>query len=620
MAEANGETPSKVVIHSDDTITVQREAPKDATTDQPNVLDDTITVQPNASGGVEGADDAVDVRNLTRNDSNLPQLSQRVTWERGIVKRAPWGGIVALFLVILCVAACATILFVSHGQLTARWRVQPTVWLALLSVVANALLRSALSVGVTIAWWRKALNGGTLNDLHRYWNFGGSLWASLTSWKDINIIAIASISVTLAALDGPLLQRATSVNTEVAQAPVNVSVQISTQLPNGFTGHHAELGGGIAFLKYPFTRVMLDYSNRVPLTANTLNCNGSCTLTVQGVGLSPECSIKTSPIDLGAKVFVPNSSLLLPTAYDKHIVFSTNFTFEGGETTTIVMTSTYSNSTQNGLRSCPGMLTIKNCTLRPAIVEYPFRIDDSGARILLNTTAYPQVVSYIAYPDLLFADSTFGGIFLAAQQIFTSQANISFELSKVWNFASSGSLANRYLQLDQYSSNIIYMNCNLTFEDPTSDIFLALNEIMFRSALAAANATDIQNVQAMQTTTNVVFKLQYQYLMGAIAVMLLSVAAIISILNGWWVLGRSTSLSPLEVAKAFNAPLLHSCQSSNAPIDDLLKEIGDRRIKYGEVRFRIEDGSVMLVVEDDSGKDQYFERLEIADPLVVSHI
>jgi hypothetical protein len=225
------------------------------------------------------------------------------------------------------------------------------------------------------------------------------------------------------------------------------------------------------------------------------------------------------------------------------------------------------------------------------------------------------------YPDLLFSDSTFGGVFLAAQQIFTSQANLSFELSKVWNFASSGSLANRYLQLDRYSSNIIYRNCNVTFEDPTSDVLLALNEIMFRSALAAANATDIQNVKAVQTTTNVVFKTQYRYLWGAIAVMLLSAVAIISILKGWWVLGRTTSLSPLEVAKAFNAPLLRSDQSSNASIDKLLREIGDRRVRYGEVRFRLEDGSVLLVDQYDLGTDQLLgRRLEMANPLNVSQI
>ncbi len=75
--------------------------------------------------------------------------------------------------------------------------------------------------------------------------------------------------------------------------------------------------------------------------------------------------------------------------------------------------------------------------------------------------------------------------------------------------------------------------------------------------MAAANATDIQTVEAMRTATNVVFNTPYGYLLGAIAVMLLSVTANSSILKGWWVLERITSLSSLEVTKAFNTPLLH---------------------------------------------------------------
>src|SRR5436190_20762245 len=97
--------------------------------------------------------------------------------------------------------------------------------------------------------------------------------------------------------------------------------------------------------------------------------------------------------------------------------------------------------------------------------------------------------------------------------------------------------------------------------------------------------------------TNVVFKTQYKYLFGAIAFILPSVAAIISILKGWWVLGRTVSLSPLEVAKTFNAKFLHGNQLSNASIDDLLKEIGDWQVKYGEVRFRDENGLVLWASE-----------------------
>lgn len=57
---------------------------------------------------------------------------------------------------------------------------------------------------------------------------------------------------------------------------------------------------------------------------------------------------------------------------------------------------------------------------------------------------------------------------------------------------SSGALANRY------TASSIYLNRNLTFRDPTPDFFSALNEIMFRTCLAAATASDVQQVSAMQ--------------------------------------------------------------------------------------------------------------------------
>jgi len=324
--------------------------------------------------------------------------------------------------------------------------------------------------------------------------------------------------------------------------------------------------------------------------------------------LSLECLQETKRIDYGAEVFGSANTELL--------VFATSFSYEGGENSTISMSTTFSNTSQNGPHSCPGVITTRNCTLRPALVEYAIRIENSGAQVLLDTTADPRVASLISYPDVEFEDSTFGGIYLAAEQIFTSQAFLTYENNRDWNFVSSGSLANRYLQLDQGSSGSIYLNCNLTFGDPTSDIFLALNEIMFRTALVAANATDIQQVVAKQTSTLVVFKTQYQYLLGAVAIVLLSVAAISLVLNSWWVLGRKVSFSPVEIAKAFNAPFFGGVRSSNGSVESLLREIGERNVKYGEVQFRIGDRAAPLTVDEkDDGTSQMLgKRLEIADP------
>jgi hypothetical protein len=89
---------------------------------------------------------------------------------------------------------------------------------------------------------------------------------------------------------------------------------------------------------------MLNYSNRVFLTANILNYNGFYILIIQEVGLNLECLIKISPIDLKVKVFIFNSFLLLLTTYNKHIIFNTNFTFERDKIIIIIIISTYSNS------------------------------------------------------------------------------------------------------------------------------------------------------------------------------------------------------------------------------------------------------------------------------------
>jgi hypothetical protein len=45
-------------------------------------------------------------------------------------------------------------------------------------------------------------------------------------------------------------------------------------------------------------------------------------------------------------------------------------------------------------------------------------------------------------------------------------------------------------------------------------------------------------------------------------------------------LGREVSLSPVEVAKAFAAPALQEA-SSNAEVEQLVKEIRGQRVRYG---------------------------------------
>ena len=89
-------------------------------------------------------------------------------WSPGFWRRLPWSGILSLMGVVICAIATAVVLVLSDGKVVDGWpshglAVQPTVLLAILSAVANSLLRYALTEGLAIAWWVKALRGGGHN-------------------------------------------------------------------------------------------------------------------------------------------------------------------------------------------------------------------------------------------------------------------------------------------------------------------------------------------------------------------------------------------------------------------------------------------------------------------------
>lgn len=58
---------------------------------------------------------------------------------------------------------------------------------------------------------------------------------------------------------------------------------------------------------------------------------------------------------------------------------------------------------------------------------------------------------------------------------------------------------------------------------------------------------------------------------------------------GWWELGRAVSLSPLETAAAFGAPILFQTQNSTEA-QDLLQHSGNKKVRYGDVKVTDNDG------------------------------
>lgn len=111
---------------------------------------------------------------------------------------------------------------------------------------------------------------------------------------------------------------------------------------------------------------------------------------------------------------------------------------------------------------------------------------------------------------------------------------------------------------------------NMTWTDSTPDLLSGIRELTFRAAVFKSNASYHQTVNETETTVETVYIAHYKFLYAALAFVIFGVVGIVPFFMGWWYLGRPVSLSPVEIAKAFAAPLLQG-GDTNADVDALLE-------------------------------------------------
>ena len=297
-----------------------------------------------------------------------------------------------------------------------RAQLSPSTALALVNTVSNLALAIAIGQGIAIAWWRKALIGATVEDLHKSWGYGTSVLSLATAGKNFNMIALAALAAKLALVDNVLLQRsAGTVPGTFTQPIVNLRFPVVESLPAGFMGQFDD-DSGAGYLSTPFSEDLRDYFESTLLigldswgpnpdtTEWSTHCSGTCETYVEAFGFNVTCTPNTiqtfniTPDSARGNVFNPSDSNSIIPGQDATLLNLFSYSVRPGEDSTngdvtisypepwISLAVDYASSnadyTEDGstrLDTCTSTLYSSTCAFRPAVVRYPIAITNYTA-------------------------------------------------------------------------------------------------------------------------------------------------------------------------------------------------------------------------------------------------
>ncbi|GAB7351795.1 hypothetical protein MBLNU459_g2368t1 [Dothideomycetes sp. NU459] len=312
---------------------------------------------------------------------------------------------------------------------------------------------------------------------------------------------------------------------------------------------------------------------------------------------------------------------------------------------TIIYTQANDTPASDGSQVCPGKLVQRTCTLRPAVVTYPSTMTNysgtsedglangimltpySNNDMAASTSATNQAASLVNYNETtkqqdgvkimgynnVYEDHSFnldgspsqlGGIVELLSNYLGANASIQWEGTAGFVISQQGLALSSLIGWPSAGSQY----CGYTYGDPINYVVQQINQLMFIYSLDPweadpandFNATRRLPAQMYRARIHYVSDLRYMY--GAIASTLFCVLCVLPSYYGYWQLGRKVTLGPFEIANAFRSPVLES-EASNGGVDDLIKVVGERRVKYGE-----------MVTEQQAG------RLAVAEPESVRRV
>ncbi|KAH7362409.1 hypothetical protein B0T11DRAFT_84031 [Plectosphaerella cucumerina] len=163
----------------------------------------------------------------------------------------------------------------------------------------------------------------------------------------------------------------------------------------------------------------------------------------------------------------------------------------------------------------------------------------------------------------------------------TDFTNTLHELSLRYAMQTIPSTSERLQEMDDY------------FDIMVSSEPGAADRIQEIRARLKTRPSTTQTTRAIETKRIAVYRVDYMYAAIAAGITCLATIMVAFLFTGWRRLGRKFSTSPVEIAKAFDAPLL-AAVGSNATGEVIAKDHGSLRVRYGE---KGDPGGVGLLAE-----------------------
>lgn len=578
--------------------------------------------------------------NVETAEVNDDSSDDGIDWKPGFRQQFPWIGFLGFVIIIIATSMAVAVLGASNNERVkdwpfARFPIQPNVLINIANQFQNLGLITFISQGLAIAWWRKAMQGSSLGTLHRNHAYSYSFYSIMTSGKHFNIVALAALMTKFAVIDSTLFQKATRtiVTQQVNYKNVTVTGWLETNWPAKSGGVPGE-DGTIKTVDTAWAGVINAYNGKIANgkvhdllgdKASFFDCpfRQECSGSFKGLGFAFDCSTTTVDVNYGLQQ--QNQPISVEeTRYPLwNIGFNSSWATETKPYASVNMSMLYVDSHAGATSNdCPGTLTQRTCEIRPAIVEYPVTVmvpseeELKGKNIVTHVKFYTddrthelgkditeqQIdhIKFLEYVDLKESfneTSTIGALTYVLNNLYSSSANLTYKDD--WDIKLQGGQAQTtfFADTDTETFSRCYYDIDRPgLDDPTIELLRKINTLSFVAALYLKGqpTTDVQNranmtsQTALSSVTGIVeeYTTDFNYVAGALVATFVTMLLVLPVYWGFWQLGRKVTLGPLEIANAFNAPIIKpdNVKGQHGDFEEVLQEVGKRRVRYGQLK------------------------------------